>query len=298
MRHILSKLRESFDFILIDSPPAIAVSDAAVLSVMCDGVLLVFHGQKTTTASARQAMERLDAVRAPFLGVILNSIDLSNPEYAYYRYYYGSDYHAHEARQAKDGGETTIETSSADAPEIEIAPEKLTLGTVPRDFFDDMTSKLSEAVGPMAPLILADKVRFLGESLEAFPWNRLKELFERVDETILDDRLWKHFQRSMQEQLKAFSHTDLCKKEFVPGELRAGNVPQEFFDHMTSKLSEAAGPMAPLIIRDQINGLGESLKSFPKTRLKELLERICSEILDQNLKTNFQQTMSSEIRSL
>jgi hypothetical protein len=88
-----------------------------------------------------------------------------------------------------------------------------------------MTSKLSEAVGPMAPLILADKVRLLGESLEAFPWNRLKELFERVDEEILDDRLRKHFQRSMQEQLKAFSHTDLWMKEISPGEVGPGERP-------------------------------------------------------------------------
>src|SRR6266536_3065455 len=298
MREIMNTLRESFNFILIDSPPVIAVSDATILSVVSDGVILVFHGQRTTTVSARQALERLDAIRAPILGVVLNGVDLANPEYAYYRHYYGSDYGRPAAHQANNGGETTIETSSADSPKIEISPEKLGLGTVPRDFFVDMTSKLSEAVGPMAPRILADKVRLLGESLETFPWNRLKELFERLDEAILDDRLWKHFQRSMQEQLKAFSQTDLGMKEFAPGELGAGNVPREFFDHMTFKLCEAAGPMAPLIVRDQVARLGESLEAFPKRRLKELLERICSEIFDQKLKREFQQTMSSEIRFL
>jgi hypothetical protein len=298
MREILNNLRESFKFVLIDSPPAIAVSDAAILSVISDGVILVFHGQKTTATSARQVVERLDAIRAPILGVVLNGIDVRNPSYAYYRHYYGSDYHGPGAHQSKNGGETTIETSSADMPEKEISPDKLRLGTVPQDFFDDMTSKLSEAVGPMAPLILADKVRLLGESLEAFPWNRLKELLERLDEEILDDKLWKHFQRSMQEQLKAFSHTDLRRKEISPGELGPGNVPREFFDHMTSKLCEAAGPAASLIIQDQIALLGESLESFPKARLKELFERICVEILDQKLKRDFQQTMSSEIGSL
>jgi hypothetical protein len=161
-----------------------------------------------------------------------------------------------------------------------------------------MASKLSEAVGPMAPRILADKILLLGESRQAFPRYRLKELLERVDEEILDDRLRKHFQRSMQEQLKAFSHTDLRMKEIPLGELGRRHVSREFFDHMTSVLCEAAGPMAPLIVRDQVARLGESLESFPKRRLKELLERICSEIFDEKLKREFQQTMSSEIRFL
>lgn len=252
MRQILSEVRESFNFVLIDSPPAMAVSDAAVLSVMCDGVLLVFHGQKTTTTSARRTIERLDAVRAPFLGVILNSIDLGNPEYAYYRHYYGSDYHPDEALEAKDGGETIIETSTNHSPDMEISPEKLGTGPVPRDFFDDMT----------------------------------------------DDRRGEEFHRSIQGQLKGYGHTDRCMKEISPRELKQGNVPREFFDHMTFKLGEAVGFMAPVIIRDHVARLGESLESFPKTRLKELVEQICVEILSQKLKRDFQQTMSSEIRSL
>jgi polysaccharide biosynthesis transport protein len=205
MREILKNLCESFNFILIDSPPAIAVSDAAVLSVVSDGVILVFHGQKTTTASARQVVERLDAIRAPILGVILNGIDLRNSSYAYYRHYYGSDYSGLRADEPKNGNETNIETVVSD---------------------------------------------------------------------------------------------DLSEAEIWPGELGAGNVPREFFDHMTSELCEAAGPMASLIIRDRIALLGESLESFPKSRLKELVELICAEILNQTLKRNFQQTMSSEIRSL
>ncbi|MPZ77495.1 MAG: polysaccharide biosynthesis tyrosine autokinase, partial [Deltaproteobacteria bacterium] len=70
MRDVLRELRESFDFIVIDSPPAIAVSDAAVLSVACDGVLLVVNGNMTTTPTARRAVERLEKVGAPLLGAI------------------------------------------------------------------------------------------------------------------------------------------------------------------------------------------------------------------------------------
>jgi polysaccharide biosynthesis transport protein len=202
MRQMLSKLREAFNFILIDSPPAIAVSDAAVLSVLCDGVILVFHGKKTTKASARQAMERLDAVRAPFLGAILNSISLDNPEYAYYRCYYGSDYAL--AGEPENGG---ARLAAAPAEEAlagdQFRLEDLGPGTVPQDFFDHMVSKLSDAAGPMAPLIIRYQIALLGESRTAFPKNRLKELFEGVGQEILNEELRTKFYRSMQGDLRS-----------------------------------------------------------------------------------------------
>jgi capsular exopolysaccharide synthesis family protein len=89
MRDILNELRSSFDFIVIDSPPIIAVSDAAVLSALSDGVVLVFNGQKTTTHSAKRALDVLDNVGARPLGVILNGIDIHHhPDYVDYRSYY------------------------------------------------------------------------------------------------------------------------------------------------------------------------------------------------------------------
>jgi capsular exopolysaccharide synthesis family protein len=91
MCDILNELRSSFDFIVIDSPPTIAVSDSAVLSALCDGVVLVVDGQKTTTQSAKRAMEVLDKVGARSLGVILNGIDIRHhPDYVDYRTYYAS----------------------------------------------------------------------------------------------------------------------------------------------------------------------------------------------------------------
>lgn len=88
MKEVLGDLREVFDFILIDSPPILAVTDATVLSVLCDGVLMVVNGQKTKVPTMRKTMERLETVRARCIGVVLNNIDLSNPAYAEYRHYY------------------------------------------------------------------------------------------------------------------------------------------------------------------------------------------------------------------
>jgi polysaccharide biosynthesis transport protein len=92
MNEVIEELRRSFDFVLIDSPPAIAVSDAAVVSSLCDGVLMVFHAQKTSAHAARQAVERLDSIGATMLGVILNGVDIRNPDYVDYRSYYPTYY--------------------------------------------------------------------------------------------------------------------------------------------------------------------------------------------------------------
>jgi receptor protein-tyrosine kinase len=99
MKEVLAALRERFDFVLVDTPPALAISDAAVLSVLCDGVLLVLRNQSTTTASAIHAIERLQAVGARILGAVLNGINIRDPDYAEYRHYYSS-YHA----AAQDNG--------------------------------------------------------------------------------------------------------------------------------------------------------------------------------------------------
>jgi hypothetical protein len=171
--------------------------------VMCDGVLLVFHGRKTTKALARQTMARLDTIRAPFLGVILNGVDLGNPEYAYYRNYYGSDYGSAGEPENGSAGSRVAAPAQGKLDETETWLEGLGSGTVPRDFFDRMISKLREVAGPMAPLILRDNIALLGESRTAFPKNRLKELFERVSQEILDERLRNDFYRTMQEDLRS-----------------------------------------------------------------------------------------------
>jgi Mrp family chromosome partitioning ATPase len=92
MQETIAALRERFDFVLIDTPPAAAISDAAALSVLCDGILLVVRDQRMTPDSARHVVERLQAVGAHILGVVLNGINIQDPYYADYRHYYSSYY--------------------------------------------------------------------------------------------------------------------------------------------------------------------------------------------------------------
>lgn len=84
MKRVIETLRGAFDFVLIDSPPAIAMSDAAILSQVCDGVVLVVRGQQTPLDAARRVVERLEAFHCTVLGVVLNGVDLDDPDYADY----------------------------------------------------------------------------------------------------------------------------------------------------------------------------------------------------------------------
>lgn len=61
------------------------MSDAAILSTQCDGVILVLRAQRTTTAVVRRLVVGLDMVGARILGAVLNGIDLRSPVYSDYR---------------------------------------------------------------------------------------------------------------------------------------------------------------------------------------------------------------------
>ena len=68
-----------------------------------------------------------------------------------------------------------------------------------------------------------------------------------------------------------------------------------FFDRLILALTEAMGPMASLVVRDQIAGLGESMHAFPRGRLKELVELLSQEIFDETLKIRFRQQIAKEV---
>jgi capsular exopolysaccharide synthesis family protein len=89
MQETVASLREQYDYILIDSPPVIQVSDALLLSTIVDGVVLVVSSQETPKYVVREARSRLSYARAKILGVTLNRVNLRRGDYAYY---YGSYY--------------------------------------------------------------------------------------------------------------------------------------------------------------------------------------------------------------
>jgi capsular exopolysaccharide synthesis family protein len=92
MGEIMRLLEEEVNMVILDTPPVMAVTDAAVLAPRVDGVLLVVKPGTTKLAAARQAVDQLRRVNANLLGIVLNEVDLSRRKY-YYHYYKGYYYH-------------------------------------------------------------------------------------------------------------------------------------------------------------------------------------------------------------
>lgn len=96
MRDGVAELRRRFKFIVVDSPPIMAATDAVIISALTDGVLLVVRSGQTPKEAFTRTRDLLAAVKGRLLGVILNGVDSSAPDYYYsYRYYpyaYGYGY--------------------------------------------------------------------------------------------------------------------------------------------------------------------------------------------------------------
>ena len=100
MRDLLERLRAQYDYIVIDTPPALAVTDAVLLSALADKVLLVIRVHETPVEVVEKCVERLLRARTSLLGVVLNDVDVSSLKYgarSYYSYYGDPDPVAHEA---------------------------------------------------------------------------------------------------------------------------------------------------------------------------------------------------------
>ena len=88
-RETIAALREQFDYVIIDSPPILPVSDSVTIASMVDGVYLVTRIRKGVKLTAKKAKDSLDTVQASWMGLIVNDVD-QNPYYNEYGYQYGS----------------------------------------------------------------------------------------------------------------------------------------------------------------------------------------------------------------
>jgi polysaccharide biosynthesis transport protein len=88
MLELMGKLRQRFQFIVIDSPPMLLFSDGRALSTLADGIIVVGRSGVTTRANLKRAMELLAGVRsAPVVDFVLNAADSSASDYHYYGSY-------------------------------------------------------------------------------------------------------------------------------------------------------------------------------------------------------------------
>jgi len=76
------------------------------------------------------------------------------------------------------------------------------------------------------------------------------------------------------------------------------SMPPTFLDALTTVLTDAMGPMAKIVLRDQLKILGESYERFPHRKVEILLESVSQEILDEGMREQFRQRMLERIRAL
>ncbi|MDG4658476.1 CpsD/CapB family tyrosine-protein kinase [Ectobacillus antri] len=84
MDDVMAQLKETFDIIILDTPPLLAVTDAQVLSNKCDGTVLVVRSGKADKDSVLKVKAQLTNARAKLLGVVLNAKAEETTPYYYY----------------------------------------------------------------------------------------------------------------------------------------------------------------------------------------------------------------------
>jgi tyrosine-protein kinase Etk/Wzc len=105
MRGIVDEAKKTFDIIVIDSPPVLAVTDASVLSSMVDGTIVVVRVGRTARDAVRRAVAQLRVVNGRVLGAVLNDVDFgSGVYYGGYGYYYHKFYGDDSDSAAKSNG--------------------------------------------------------------------------------------------------------------------------------------------------------------------------------------------------
>lgn len=109
MQNLLRRLEASFDTVIVDAPPLLPVTDAAVLSQHVGGVLVVVGSQRIRQHQLKRALDSLELVGANVLGLVLNRLPTKGPDaYAY-------DYYSYLTPTRADGmdGKMSVKPSSA-----------------------------------------------------------------------------------------------------------------------------------------------------------------------------------------
>ncbi len=103
MDEFIRQAREKFDVVLFDSPPIIAVTDAAILSTKVGGVILVIKAHQTDQNAVKRAKSLLDNVNAHIIGGLFNGVNLERSYGSYYYHYYYQyySYYGHDLKRRK-----------------------------------------------------------------------------------------------------------------------------------------------------------------------------------------------------
>ena len=331
MHELLKQLRTRFEFILIDSSPVMAVSDAVFLPTMVDGTLLVVN-RRTPKPLVRKTRDRLNMPHTKLLGVLLNRVDVRAGEYGGY-YSHDYEYYPHGAKlpsSAHSAGGSGNEAIAAGrngrsprAPKP-VPPDKHGNGLAGA-FFDAPGPKLATAASapimPMGPVALTEQITSLdephylpkprreeltgGESQEIAHY----ELGQSVKDEVLGDRNIHPEDGALYAggapaaaSAHAENTNELGLSAPVEANQEAANpavtTSPEFMNVVGDHLLRAIGPMAPIVLREYVRALGGISGSVPKAKLKELAMELGREISSDQHRQRFEKEISLEIEKL
>jgi Mrp family chromosome partitioning ATPase len=92
MKTLVQLLRERYEYVIFDTPPALSVTDPLIVSSLSDGLVLVIRQGYCTRAMLSRAAEIFRGVDVKVYGFVLNGVDASLPEYYGYLGYYSYEY--------------------------------------------------------------------------------------------------------------------------------------------------------------------------------------------------------------
>ena len=84
MTYLLERLKEEYDYVILDAPPVQAVTDAQILSTKVDGTIIVVRAERTKKDAVKNTVKLLKQVNANIVGTVLNGVDNSRNKYYYY----------------------------------------------------------------------------------------------------------------------------------------------------------------------------------------------------------------------
>lgn len=91
MKKFIMDVRADYDYVMIDAPPTLPVTDSAIMATYIDGVILVCSSGNVDINAAKKAVESLEKVEANMLGVVLTKVPLRTGKYNNYYYYYSNE---------------------------------------------------------------------------------------------------------------------------------------------------------------------------------------------------------------
>jgi Mrp family chromosome partitioning ATPase len=88
MQNLIANLQSGpFDWVIIDTPPVLAVTDAVIVAPYVAGLVFVVGSEMTRRAHAERAIEMIQSGKPNIIGAVLNRVDLNRNKYYYSRYY-------------------------------------------------------------------------------------------------------------------------------------------------------------------------------------------------------------------